>query len=74
MYFIISYLVPQQGTVQWDDHQTMRNKSLQKCYLRLGVYGLHGEFERLAVFQFLIISPGVDTETSSFVHPNVQKA
>lgn len=74
MYFIISYLVPQQRTVHWDDHQTVRNKSSQKHYLRLGVYGLHGEFERLASFQVFIISPETVIDTSFLVHPNAQKA
>lgn len=74
MYFVISYPVPQQGTVHWDGRQTVRSKSLQNLYLRLGVYELRGEFERLAGFQFLIISSGVDIETSSFVHPYAQKA
>lgn len=50
VYFIISYPVPPQGTVHWDDHQTERKKSLQKPDLRPGFYGLHGEFERLSGF------------------------
>lgn len=36
VYLIISYPVPQQRTVHWDDHQTVRNKSLQKRHLRWG--------------------------------------
>lgn len=50
VYFIISYPVPQPGTVHWDDHQTERSKSLQKPYLRPVVYGLCGEFETLSGF------------------------
>lgn len=71
VYLIISYPVPQQRTVHWDDHQ---KQVLTKTSFEVGVYGLRGEFERLAGFQFLIISPGVDTERSSFVQPNDQKA
>ena len=35
VYFIISYAVPQQGTVHWDDHQIVR-KVLTKALFEAG--------------------------------------
>lgn len=71
MYFLISYSVPQR-TLHWADHQNAGSRSLQKPYFGLGVYGLCGEFQRLAdsfmtMTEFLIISLGIYVEMTFLV-------